>query len=151
MINCIKTDAGNQHYINLVKQLDADLSARNNQGVNDFHTQFNKTNAIKHVVIAYDDELPVGCGAIKIYDEHTMEVKRMFVLPTKQGKGIATIILKALETWAAHLGFTKCILQTGVNQPEAIRLYQKNNYILIENFGQYAGDLHSVCFEKKLN
>ena len=41
----------------------------------------------------------VGCGAIKQYDDDTMEVKRMFVKPTNRGNGIATMVLKEVENW----------------------------------------------------
>jgi len=77
-----------------------------------------------------------------------MEVKRMFVLPNKRGKGIASIILKELEKWAIDLSFKKCLLETGKKQPEAIRLYHKNGYKIIPNFGQYQNVENSVCFEK---
>lgn len=142
-----RTNTENPDFLHLVEQLDADLEARNGD-FQIFHGQFNKLLNIKHTILAYDDGEPVGCGAIKEYSASTVEVKRMFVSPGKQGRGIATIILKELETWARELGYSSCILQTGINQPEAIRLYEKNNYAIIENFGQYKGDKNSVCFEK---
>jgi len=114
-----------------------------------FFAQFNKIIHIKYVVVAYDEnEIPVGCGAIKAYAENVMEVKRMYVLPNQRGKGIASFILKELETWTKELGYKKCILETGYKQPEAIQLYKKNNFQIIENYGQYAGVESSVCFEK---
>ncbi len=79
-----------------------------------------------------------------------MEIKRMFTLPEARGIGIASLILAALESWAAELDFSKCILETGFKQPEAIALYEKNGYSRIENYGQYAGVENSLCFEKKL-
>ena len=48
------------------------------------------------------------------------------------------------------VGFEKCILETGKRQPDAIALYKKNGYNLIENYGQYIGMENSVCFEKLL-
>ena len=79
-----------------------------------------------------------------------MEVKRMFVSPEGRNKGIGTLILSELESWASELSYTKCILETGKKQPEAIRLYDKNGYTLIPNYGQYAGIANSVCFEKNI-
>jgi GNAT superfamily N-acetyltransferase len=75
----------------------------------------------------------------------------MYTLPAYRGKGIATTVLTELEQWAAELSFSKCILETGKRQPEAIRLYQKNRYIQIPNYGQYKDDDNSVCFEKILS
>ena len=79
-----------------------------------------------------------------------MEVKRMFVPLNNRKKGVASIILKELETWAKEMNFEKCILETGKAQPEAIQLYYKNNYSVIPNYGQYVGIDNSVCFEKIL-
>jgi GNAT superfamily N-acetyltransferase len=79
-----------------------------------------------------------------------MEIKRMFVSVEKRGKGIASTVLKELENWAKQLGYQKCILETGIRQPEAIRLYKKNDFHIIKNYGQYEEVESSVCFEKVL-
>jgi GNAT superfamily N-acetyltransferase len=79
-----------------------------------------------------------------------MEVKRMYVPPARRGQGIATAILKRLEEWAAGMDYKKCLLETGMNQPEAIALYKKNGYAIIANYGQYKNVDNSVCFEKIL-
>ena len=110
----------------------------------------NKTGTIKHVIVVYEQEEAVGCGAIREYTTDTMEVKRMFVTLNKRGLGIASAILKELETWCKELAYKKCILETGKNQPEAIGLYLKNNYRIIPNFGHYENVPNSVCFEKNL-
>ena len=149
MIKIIKTNSDNPDFIDLVKLLDAELAERDGAD-HPFYAQFNKIDKIKFVVVAYDDGKPVGCGAIKEYALNTMEVKRMFTLPECRGKGIATKILIELENWTRELSYSKCILETGKKQPEAIALYKKNGYILIPNYGQYAEVENSVCFEKEI-
>lgn len=149
MITLVRTNSDNHNFIELVKKLDADLARRDGND-HSFYAQFNKIDKIKHVVLAYENKFPLGCGAVKEYDTHTMEVKRMYVLPESRGKGIATKILLALESWSAEMGFTKCVLETGKKQPEAIQLYEKSGYERIPNYGQYVGIDNSVCFEKKL-
>ena len=57
---------------------------------------------------------------------------------------------ETLEKWARELSCTRCILETGKRQPEAIGLYKRNGYRLIPNYGQYAAVENSVCFEKEL-
>lgn len=150
MINIIRTDSENPDFIRLVKELDADLAKRDGNE-HAFYSQFNKVDMIRHVVIAYDNKEPAGCGAIKEFSPETVEVKRMFTLPEMRGKGIASRILNELENWASELRYDKCILETGKRQPEAISLYQRNGYKLIPNYGQYAGVENSVCFEKQIN
>ena len=72
----------------------------------------------------------------------------MYVNEKSRGKAHATVILKSLEEWAKELGYKKCLLETGIRQPEAIALYQKNKYQIIDNYGQYVGVQNSICFEK---
>jgi len=149
MITTIRTDSEHPDFINLVKYLDADLAERDG-AEHSFYAQFNKINIIKYVVVAYENDEPVGCGAIKEYSPNSMEVKRMYTSPANRGKGIASKVLTELESWAAELSYEKCVLETGKKQPEAIALYKKNGYSLIPNYGQYAGVENSVCFEKNL-
>lgn len=149
MIELIRTNSQNPDFIHLVNLLDKDLSIRDGED-HAFYNQFNKIDSIKYVIVAYENQIPVGCGAIKEYDSQTMEVKRMYVDESHRGKGIATLILKALEKWAESLGYKKCLLETGIKQPEAIALYKKNGYSIILNYGQYENVETSVCFEKDL-
>ena len=144
-----RTNADNDDFQKLVKALDADLKIRDEED-NVFYAQFNKITAIKHVIVAYDDNLPVGCGAIKQYADDTIEVKRMYVLPEKRGHGIAGLVLGELEVWAKELNYARFILETGQKQPEAIALYKKEGYQIIPNYGQYEGIANSICFEKIL-
>jgi GNAT superfamily N-acetyltransferase len=149
MIKVIRTNSDNRDFIELVKLLDADLAVRDGED-HSFYAQFNKIDKLKHVVVAYENDKPIGCGAIKEYGADTMEIKRMFVSPESRNKGIATTILSELEHWASALSHTKCILETGKKQPEAIALYKKNGYTIIPNYGQYAQVENSLCFEKQM-
>jgi putative acetyltransferase len=149
MIKLQRTDSSHPHFIDLVRLLDADLAERDGSE-HSFYAQYNKIDKIKYVVVAYEDEKPVGCGAIKELLQDTMEVKRMYTRPAYRGKGIAFQILLELERWAAELSYVKCILETGKKQPEAIHLYLKSGYKQIPNYGQYAEVENSVCFEKEL-
>lgn len=149
MIKLIRTDSSNKDFVELVCLLDKELKIRDGDD-HSFYAQYNKIDKIKNVVVAYENNIAVGCGAIKEYEPGTMEVKRMFVKDKYRNKGIATIVLLELEKWSRELGYSKCILETGIKQPEAIRLYTKNNYSVIPNYGQYAGVDNSVCMEKVL-
>lgn len=147
MYTLIRTNSDNPDFRELVILLDKDLAIRDGDD-HAFFAQFNKIDAIKHTVVAYSDGRPVGCGAIKQYEDGVVEVKRMYVLPAERGRGVASLVLRELERWAHELGYTRCILETGEKQPEAIALYKKNGYSIIPNYGQYADVLTSVCFDK---
>jgi putative acetyltransferase len=149
MLELIRTDSENPDFIGLVKLLDADLVARDGKD-HQFYSQFNSVSAIKFVVVAFENGMAIGCGAIKEYSDDAMEVKRMFTKPEYRGRGIAARILLELEKWAAEMGRRKCVLETGQRQPEAIALYRHNGYSQIDNYGQYVGVENSVCFQKLL-
>jgi putative acetyltransferase len=149
MFKIIRTNSTHPDFINLVKNLDADLAVIDG-GDHSFYAQFNKIDSIKHTVVASQDNEPLACGAIKEFSPNTMEVKRMYTATKSRGKGIATQVINELEKWAAELGYEKCILETGKRQPDAIALYQKNGYSITPNYGQYVGVENSVCFEKVL-
>jgi GNAT superfamily N-acetyltransferase len=149
MITIIRTNSENKDFLHLVKYLDAEL-AQLDGDEHAFYAQLNKTHNLNHVIVAYENDKPVACGALREYSPTTMEVKRMYTLPGNRGKGIATKILKELENWAAELSYQKCILETGKRQPDAIWLYQKNGYKIIPSYGKYLVMENSVCFEKEI-
>lgn len=149
MVTIKRTDSGDSNFRALVKQLDQYLAVTDGEE-HAFYDQFNKLDQIKQVVVLYENGEAVGCGAIKEYEPGIMEVKRMFTVSAKRGKGYASVIISELENWAAEMSFEKCILETGTRQREAIALYKKNGYRLIPNYGQYADAENSLCFEKQL-
>jgi len=149
MITLKRTDSTNIDFINLVQHLDAYLKVKDGDD-HSFYNQFNNIDRLKHVIIAYNNNIPIGCGAIKKFNSETMEIKRMYVSPKERGNGIGTKILCALESWAKELKYTKCILETGIVLSEAVVLYKKNEYQIIQNYGQYTGIKNSICFEKQL-
>lgn len=149
MITFKRTDSNNEDFVEMVKQLDSDLAIRDGED-HAFYHQFNSISMIKYAIVAYHENNPIGCGAIKAFNDTTMEVKRMYVSPKQRGKGIAKLILAELETWTRELGFSRCILETGINQPEALALYHKSGFVRIPNYGQYENVKSSFCFEKIL-
>lgn len=149
-LTLIRADSNNTDFRELVILLDKDLAIRDG-AEHTFYAQFNKVDAIKEVVVAYQNQTPVACGAIKPFSDTSVEVKRMFVHPDYRKKGYAAKILTELENWAAELSFSKCVLETGKRQPEAISLYQKVGYQITPNYGQYIGVDNSVCMSKTLS
>ncbi len=148
-IKTIRTNSKNKDFLNLVKELDAYLKITDEEE-HDFYNQFNNIDVLKEVVVTYVSGIAVGCGAIKKFDNSAVEVKRMFVLKENRGTGVAQRLLVALENWATELGHTKCVLETGIRQIEAVKFYKESTYKGIPNYGQYIGMENSVCFEKEI-
>lgn len=144
-----RTASDNNDFLNLVTLLDEDLARRDGED-HAFYTQFDTLDHIKNVVVCYQDNHAVGCGAFKSYNKTTAEIKRMFVCGDFRGQGIAKEILSVLENWASEYGFTNCILETGTNNPQAIQLYTKMGYSIIPNYDQYENVVTSVCLGKSI-
>ena len=132
MLNLTRTTSENQDFIYLVKLLDADLKIRDGKD-HEFYAQINKTAILNNVIVCYQNDIAIGCGAFREIDAKTLEIKRMFVNPDYRGKGIASKILSELELWASELNYFQIILETGINQPEAISLYKNSGYKITEN------------------
>ncbi|MDQ0089306.1 GNAT superfamily N-acetyltransferase [Paenibacillus anaericanus] len=101
-------------------------------------------------IVAYFNEIAVGCGAIKPIDDEIVELKRFFVDPEFRNRGIATAILNNLENRALALNYSTIRLETGEKLPEAIILYQKHGYYPIDKYGEYVDCESSLCYEKQL-
>lgn len=145
----LRTNSENSDFIRLTGRLDIDLCRIYNTNPEDYE-EYNRITDLRTVVVAYENEQAVACGCFKIFDEKTVEIKRMFVEDSQRGKGIASAMLANLETWARELGYEKSVLETGKGQPNAIKLYQKYGYQITENYND-SDDLNiSVCLAKTL-
>lgn len=149
MIKILRTDSSNSDFQNLVKQLDEYLAKIDGEETA-FYSQYNKIDSLKQVVVVFENEVALACGAIKEIDSESMEIKRMYTIEEARGKGFASIVLDDLENWAMQLGYKSCVLETGKRQPDAIWLYEKCGYQIIPNYGQYQGVENSVCYKKTL-
>lgn len=133
----------------LAAELDAELLERYGADQAQF-TPHNALASLDAVVIARTDASLVGCGAFRRHDAESVEVKRMFVRRTHRGSGAAAGVLAELERWARELGFTRCVLETGVRQPDALRFYAKMGYTRVDAFPPYVGNTLSVCLGRAI-
>lgn len=147
MIIIKRVDNHNADFLLLVKELNAFLAVTDGDE-HAFYDQYNQLQDIKHILVAYRDDRPLGCGAIKALDASSYEVKRMYTTIDSRGQGIAKKILSSLEAWAKELGAVQCVLETGRRQTAAIALYQSAGYQTCDNYGQYIGVANSICFSK---
>lgn len=101
-------------------------------------------------LIARDAGRPVGCGALRVLDGATAEIKRMYVDPAMRGKGVGRAVLARLEAAAQAMGVKRLVLETGVYQEAAITLYRRAGFRQVDCWGEYAASPSSMCFEKLL-
>src|ERR1700744_4381196 len=104
-ITIVRTESSDPDFPLLVTLLNLELRERYGEAQAIYDT-FNAISNLDTVVIAYVNNVPSGCGCFKKIDEHTVEIKRMFVKPSERGMGIASGVLNELEVWAKEDGFT---------------------------------------------
>ncbi|MDI6034532.1 GNAT family N-acetyltransferase [Flavobacterium sp. LB2P84] len=144
-----KTTSENPDFITLITALDKSLWER----YPELKTNYWGNNILElnpNVVVIYLDDKPVACGCFKKYDKNTIEIKRMFVSLEARGMGLAQNILRELELWAHDLGYSFSVLETLYKQKEAIALYQKTGYNIIDNYEPYVGLDNSICMQKQI-
>ena len=148
------------HAQRLIAELNAELSATYPEpGATHFGLETKDVAAGEGMfVIAYRDDEPVGCGALRRVSEPDAvselgsdvgELKRMYVVPAMRGRGVGRAILARLEAEARSLGLNRIVLETGTRQREALRLYERAGYVVRAPFGEYrSSPATSVCMEK---
>ncbi len=149
MLNIIRTNSDNPDFQKLTQLLDITLCKIYGTKQEDYE-EYNRIVDLHTVVLAYEDDIAVGCGCFKRFNDDTIEIKRMFVIPEMRGRGVASRILYELETWGIEQNNTYATLETGKEQPEAIDLYLKCGYTITQNYGQYADKELCVCMFKAL-
>lgn len=94
---------------------------------------------------------PVGCGALRLIDDETGELKRMYVAPDQRGRGLGRRLVAALEAEARARGARRLVLETGIRQHAAIALYERSGFARIPLYGEYLRSPDtSVCMGKEL-
>jgi GNAT superfamily N-acetyltransferase len=101
-------------------------------------------------VVGYLGTEPVAMGGIRLLGSGAAEVKRMYVVPSARGRGLARAVLAHLEHLGREMGAGRIVLETGLRQPEAMRLYETSGYRRIDGFGHYRDEPESVSYGKTL-
>lgn len=102
-------------------------------------------------VLAEREGAAVGCGAVRLLDAETAELKRMYVAPAVRSLGVGRALVDALEAEARRLGARRLVLETGIRQHAALALYRNAGYIAIPLYGEYVQSPGtSICLGKEL-
>lgn len=147
----IYTDGRNSDFIELCHRLDDFLNelvgGEENRAE---YIPYNQLEDIHDVIVAYDDDVPVGSAGFKKYDDECAEVKRLFVTQAYRRKGISNKLMELIEHAARKQGYQYLILESGEPLVAAMALYRKIGYKVIPNYGQYKDMPESICMKKEL-
>ena len=78
------------------------------------------------------------------------EIKRMYVAPEQRGQRIAEQVLRRLEDTLREQGLNRAMLETGAEQTQAVRLYERCGYRRRTAFGGYPDNGLSLFMAKAL-
>lgn len=137
----------------LIAALNAELSrAYAEPGANHFRVDPDEVSDGKGAfLMAYFEGVAIGCGALRLLDAETGELKRMYVVPAARGTGLGRVLVAALEAEARALGVRRLVLETGVRQHAALALYRNTGFTPIPLYGEYClSPATSVCLGKAL-
>lgn len=147
----VRTDGSNKDFIENCRLLDMDLDRRVGKIIaRDQYKKYNQLDEIREAMVVYEDHKAVGGGAIRKYDDETVELKRIFVHTEYQGQGIGSQLVSMLIEWALELGYKRMILETGELLVESCAVYKKLGFVVIPNYGPYVEMPQSLCMAKEL-
>jgi GNAT superfamily N-acetyltransferase len=137
----------------LIAALNEEVQARYSEPLDPFYFSLD-TDEVESgrgaFALAWVEQRAVGCGAARLIDDHTVELKRMFVIPEFRRQGIARAVLRFLESEALALGASRVVLETVTRPPDAVALYRGAGYQEIPRFGPYVDSAISYCMGKTL-
>jgi GNAT superfamily N-acetyltransferase len=144
-------DLDHEAVVPLLSALDEEIRARYVEPVEDFVLKLDPEDvAPGHgaFVVAWADEKAIGCGAVRLIDDETAELKRMYIVPEYRRQGTAGAILRLLEDHARALGANRVVLETVIDPPGAVALYREAGYVEIPKFGPHVDSEISFCMGK---
>jgi len=102
------------------------------------------------VFIARENGIAIACGALLRHGDGVGEVKRMYTLPSHQGRGIGGRILARIEALARAEGLRELVLETGNRHPAAWRVYERTGFARCGVVLDYPDTQWSVFYRKEL-
>ena len=147
-MDTVFSDEKDERFLKLVDELDRGYYER----IGDELSKYDSYNEFKNphvVILALDNDTAVACASYRVFDNDSVEFKRVFVKKEYRKRGIAYNLIVQLEKSVIERNFRYSYIVTGKNNHAAIGLYKKLNYELIDNFGQFGDDDRVVCMRKE--
>ena len=147
----LRTDGQDRDFAENCRRLDADLEARVGREIQrSKYEKYNQLDAIHEAIVVYEDGVLAGAGAIRRYDDASVELKRIYVSPMFRRKGIAQELVSQLIQWAKEVGYRRMLLETGEKLSGASALSAKLGFERIPNYGPYVDMPESSCMAREI-
>lgn len=86
------------------------------------------------ILLAVNDDAPVGCVAIRPHSGRECEIKRFFVQPQARGRGVGHQLLAAAIERAKLLGYESICLDSSADMIAARRTYEAAGFRPCERY-----------------
>lgn len=94
------------------------------------------------LLVMTDGERIIGTGALRRLEDAVGEIKRLWLLPEYQGRGLGYQMMRRLLAMAREQGYHKVRLETSpAYQPRAFAFYQRLGFYLIPRYGDEEDDV----------
>ena len=145
-IRILEVSYKNNGFITLCSELDKYLNiAIGGQCKREKYIKYNDLDTMDYVIIAYNQDNPIGCAALRKYSDTEIEIKRVFVKEAFRGRNIGGKLLEQLVSQAKDTGYSTMILETGAFLQVSVHLYGSYGFEKIENYGAYKNMKESLC------
>ncbi len=130
------------------KWLDIDLSFQNfEKELASLRTMYAQPNGC--ILLCMHNKQPIACVAVRLQEKNIAELKRMYVQPAFQKKGIGNVLLRKALEFSKKAGYKKIRLDTLNTMLPAMHLYEKNGFYKIPPY-YFNPEPTAVYFEKEL-
>lgn len=147
-MDIVFSDEKDERFLKLVEELDRGYYERIGDGLSKYDS-YNEFKNPHVVILALDNDTAIACASYRVFDNVSVEFKRVYVKKQYRKRGIAYNLIVQLEKSVIKRDFKYSYIVTGKNNHAAIRLYEKLNYQPIDNFGQFRNDDVVVCMRKE--
>ena len=144
----VLTNEKDERFLELVRELDRGYYELIGDELSKYD-QYNEFTKPHVVLLAFDSGQPIACASYRVLDEDSVEFKRVYVKKPFRKQGIAYGLIRELEKLVIKDDFKFSLIVTGAHNVAAIRLYEKLDYHLTDDFGQFVGDDSVICMKKE--
>ena len=142
------TDEKDERFRKLVAELDRGYFERIGEDLKKYES-YNEFENPHIVILALNRNNAVACASYRIFNENSVEFKRVFVKKEYRKRGIAYCLITELEKTVDKNKFKYSYIVTGKTNTAAVNLYKKLNYHKIVNFGLFRNDNIVICMKKE--
>ncbi len=150
MLEYFYTDKDNIIFVNLCCQLNCELNEILSGPINPIVTRANMTDDFSDVIIAVENDVVIGCIALRPFSPDTAEIKRMYIIPSKRASGMGKALLEKCLSLAKEKGYRYAVLESNEKLPNAKNLYLKAGFTKMRSYGPYAALEETLCMIKSL-